>query len=173
MVHRRRDRSHQIGTRVEVIDLDLASAATAAATIANPIEYTISPNDIRVVHIQRITLSMIHSTAGDLDKFGNIAGGLPNGVTVRARENGIYRTLMNWKTNQKIKDDGYDLDFPPRSGGGGTFGTSARITFERFGTEVRLDPATNDQLEFYIQDGAIATLGGFNIKGQGHYRNIT
>lgn len=165
---RRIDGAHAIGTTVEVIDYDLASTG---GTMAAPLEYLINPDDTRVVHIQRITLSMIHGTAGDLDKFGNIASpGLPNGVAVRVRNDGVYRTITNWHTNQDIADDGYDISFPIRSGGGGTFGVAARITFERFGTEIRLDPATNDQLEFYIQDAGIAALGGFNIKGQGHYK---
>lgn len=160
------DEAHPIGTTVEIIDTDMSSTA---GSVAVPVEYVINPDDTRVVHVQRITISMIHSTAGDLDKFGDLAP-LINGIQLRVRTDGEYRTLTNWKTNQQIKDDGYDVDFNTRSGGGGTYGTSARITFERFGTEVRLDPATNDQLELYVKDATIVGLIGMQVKGQGHYR---
>lgn len=158
------DLAHPIGTSVEVVDFGLEVLGTRAA----PVEYIVRPEGTTVVHIQRLTLSMILSTAGDMGLFGNLAR-LTNGVLLRERKNGVYRTLTLWKDNDEINDDTYDVTFDGRSGGNGSHGMSSRWTFERFGSEVRLNAATNDQLEVYIQDD-LTGLGHFSIKAQGHYK---
>ena len=135
----------------------------------------IKPEAGTVCNIQRITFSMVHGAAGDMGKFGGMTT-LTNGVLIRIRRDGQYSTLTSWKSNDEIKDDIYDLEFNTRAGGLGSYGTSGRWTLERFGAEVRLDAATNDQLEIYIQDDLTAATGAgggldhFSIKAQGHYK---
>jgi hypothetical protein len=109
---------------------------------------------------------MSHAGAGDLSLFGGIPA-LTNGCLMRARIDGQYGTLTNWKTNENMKSDMYDVEFDARSGGGGSYGTSGRGSFDRTGAVVRLDGATNDRLEFYVQDDLTA-LATFTMKAQGH-----
>lgn len=160
---RRIDNAHPIGTTVEKVIFDLSVAGTLAA----PQEYIIKPEGTSVCHVERLVLSMVHPTAGDMGLFGNL-NPLPNGVLIRSRIDGKYRTLTNWKTNDEIKDDAYELLFNQRSGGGGSYGTSALWALSTFGVEVRLDAATNDQLEIYVQDD-LSLLTHFSVKAQGHY----
>jgi hypothetical protein len=160
---RRIDKAHPIGADVTKVELDLSSAI---GTLPSPQEYWIQPNSNEVWHLTRILISMTHSSAGDLGLFGNLSA-LANGVLLRARIDGQYSTLTNWKTNADIKLDMYDVDFDTRSGGGGTFGTSGRGSFDRAGAVVALNGATNDRLEVYIQDD-ITALATFKINAQGH-----
>lgn len=161
---RRIDFAHPIGTTVEIITFELA----IVGTLAVPEEFIIAPEGSNVVHIQRITMSMVHPTKGDMALFGDLPP-LLNGVLVRVRQNGSYRTLTNWKNNEQLKDDMFDIVFDTRASGGGSYGTSGRWTFERFGAEVRLDAATGDQMEIYIQD-VLTDLTHFSVKAQGHYK---
>jgi hypothetical protein len=109
---------------------------------------------------------MTHGSAGDLGLFGNLAA-LTNGVLLRAKINGNYGTLTNWKTNANIKTDMFDVVFDNRSGGGGTWGTTGRGTFREAGAVLRLDGDTADQFELYVQDD-LTTLLTFTMKVQGH-----
>jgi hypothetical protein len=157
------DEAHEIGDAVERAEMDMADVV---GSITTPIEYYIGPPDGEVWHINRILFEMTHSTAGDLGLFGNLAA-LTNGVIMRVRRNGQYRTLTNWKANADLKSDMFDVDFDTRSSGGGTFGTSGRWTFDRLGATVELTGGTNDRIEVYIQDD-ITGLLTFTMKGQGH-----
>jgi hypothetical protein len=160
---RRIDLVHPIGTTIIKAVLDLS---TAAGTMASPVEYYTGPQAGEKWHLTRILPVLTHGTAGDLGLFGNLAA-LPNGVLLRARINGVYTTYTNWKTNADIKKDMFDVEFDPRSGGGGTHGTSGRGTFTASGTTVVLNGDNNDRLEVYIQDDPTA-LNSFFINTQGH-----
>lgn len=159
---RRLDRLHLIGDTVEIAIIDMS----VNGTMASPVEYWAGPEAGEVFHITRILFEMTHSTAGDLGLFGNLAA-LTNGVVIRARINGQYGTLTNWKTNANIKTDMFDVVFDTRSSGGGTFGTTGRGTFKEAGAVLRLDAATDDRLELYIQDNLTGLLS-FTMKAQGH-----
>ena len=159
---RRLDRLHLIGDTVELAVIDMA----AGGTMASPLEYWIGPEVGEVFHITRILFEMTHGTAGDLGLFGNLAA-LTNGVVIRAKINGQYGTLTNWKTNANIKTDMFDVVFDTRSSGGGTHGTTGRGTFKEAGAVLRLDAATNDRLEIYIQDN-LSGLLSFTMRAQGH-----
>ena len=111
---------------------------------------------------------MTHGTAGDLGLFGNLSP-LTNGVTVRVKINGKYGTFTNWKTNADIKDDMFDVEFDSRAGGQGNFGTSGRGSFNKTGSVLRLDAATNDRFEVYVQDTLTGQgLSTWTLKVQGH-----
>jgi hypothetical protein len=159
---RRLDKAHSIGDSIELAVLDMAVAGTMAA----PIEYWIAPPAGEIWHIARILVTITHGTAGDLGLFGNLVA-LGNGVLLRAKISGQYGTLTNWKTNADIKADMYDVEFDTRSGGGGTYGTSGRGSFNKVGSVLRLDGDQGDRMEVYIQDN-ISALDSFQIKAQGH-----
>jgi hypothetical protein len=157
------DLPHPIGTPVEQSILDLT---TTIGTLADPVEYFVEPVAGEVWHITRMLFAMAHSSAGDLGKFGNLPA-LTNGVLVRVKTDGSYRTLTNWKDAGDMKVDMFDIQFDNRSGGGGDFGTSGRWTFSQSGSVLRLDGNTNDRIEVYIQDD-LTGLGFFNMTTQGH-----
>lgn len=164
---RRIDLAHPIGSTVTKAILDMS---TTAGTIAAPVEYWVEPPAGEVWHIHRILFSMVHGTAGDLGLFGNLTA-LPNGVLLRAKRNGQYATLTNWKTNSDMKTDMFDIEFDTRSGGGGSYGTSGRGSFDKTGAILRLDGDTSDRFEIYIQDD-ITALTLFTMKAQGHLEGL-
>jgi len=164
---RRLDFPHLISTVVVKVINDMTSAS---GSIASPQIYKGGPTPGNVWHITRMLFSMIHGTAGDLGLFGNLSE-LSNGVLLRAKINGQYGTLTNWKTNADIKTDMYDVSFDARSGGQGSYGTSGRGTFKETGAILRLDGDTNDVFEVHIQDD-ITAMGYFEMKIQGHTEGI-
>lgn len=161
---RRLDVAHVIG---DAITKSIVDMSTTAGTIAAPQEYWVGPVAGEVWHLERILFELTHGTAGDLGLFGNLPA-LTNGVVLRVKRNGEYGTLTNWKQNSNIKVDMFDVQFDPRSGGGGSYGTTGRGTFKNTGAVLKLDGDTNDRLEVYIQDD-ITGLDSFTMKAQGHY----
>lgn len=164
-IDRRLDVIHLTGDEVIKVIVNM-SLAGQAGTLAAPQEYFAGPPPGEVWHLTRLLFEMTHGTGGDLGLFGNIAA-LTNGVLIRARINGNYGTLTNWKTNANIKTDMFDVVFDLRSGGGGTHGTTGRGTFKEAGAIIRLDGDTYDQFELYVQDD-ITALNTFTMKVQGH-----
>ena len=164
---RKIDLPHTIGATITKSILDLK---TTAGSISSPVIFYTAPLAGEVWHIERLLFSMAHSSAGDLGKFGNIANGLPNGLIIRIRENGKYRTLSVWKTAGDMKTDMYDVDFPPRSGGGGDYGTTGRWTFKKSGTVLELHGDTGDRIEALVQD-SLLTLGFLHVNVQGHFND--
>lgn len=123
----------------------------------------------QIQHITRILFSMVHTTAGDMGKFGNLPP-LTRGVLVRAfyKRTGEYKTVTNWKINQDIANDMYDVRFDSRAGGGGDFGTSGRWTLTSAGIVAELEPGTPiDFIEVLVQDN-LTGLTSFTMNVQGH-----
>lgn len=160
---RRLDNAHAIGTNVAVVSFNLA----VVGSLVTPVEFFVTLGTAVKAHILALSITMTHSTAGDMGKFGGITA-LQNGVLIRQRTNGSYKTLTTWKSNDEIADDMYDVTFNARAGGGGSYGTTARWLLAVSESEIRLDGATSDQLEIYVQDDLTA-LSNFSIKVQGHY----
>lgn len=161
------DAVHAIGATITVVDL--AMAATIG-TGPLPIIYKIQPPVGELWHIARLIITMTHGTAGDLGLLGNIAA-VANGIIVRTYIGGVYETLANWKSNADLNSSMYDVKFDTRSGGGGTFGTSGRMTLLNFGGLVALSGANSDRIEFLIQDD-LTGLTSFGVNGQGHVEDI-
>ena len=158
------------------IDLDYTTAATIAlakvemratiGSLASPISYIVRPHTGVIWHLTRLNFAMVHNSAGDDSLFGNIAA-LENGVVIRKVSNGIFTTLTNWKNNQDIKEDMFDVTYTDKAGPG-LFGTAGRWSFkQRTQTVVRLDGTLNDELEILVQDD-LQGLTSFHINMQGH-----
>jgi hypothetical protein len=121
------------------------------------------------VHITRLLFNMVHATAGDMGKFGNLAP-LTRGVLVRAfyKRTNEYKTVALWKTNSDIAIDMYDVRFDSRAGGAGDFGTSGRWTLTAAGIAAELQSGLPfDFIEILIQDD-LTGLTTFTINAQGH-----
>jgi hypothetical protein len=142
--------------------LDLSSTV---GTLASPISYKYWPITGVVEHVTRIIISMVHGSAADDSKFGDLTA-LTNGVVFRASVGGVIGTFTNWKTNSDIIQDMYDVVYTDKAGGG-AFGTRAKGSFLEISVAVRLDSATDDYLEILVQDNLTA-LDSFKIKVQGH-----
>lgn len=156
------DTSFPIDSVISVVDIEM----NKLGTLATPQEYIIKPNPNQVIHVTRIIITMTHSSQGDDGLFGDLPP-LTNGFLVRANVGGVYGTFTNWKTNEKMASDMYDLRYTTRSGGGGTYGTIGRGSFYKLGVVVRLDGSRGDFMEVYNRDDLTGLLS-FEIKAQGH-----
>lgn len=166
---RRLDYAHAIG---DTVTRAIVNMATQNGTMAAPQEYFVQPPADKIFHITRMLFSASHDASGDLGKFLGIAA-LTNGVLIRVRRSGSYRTFTNWRSNVDIKADMYDVEFDSRSGGQGAYGTSGRGTFTNTGGVIRLDGSTNDRFEVYIQDTLTGLgLNVFQLKLQGHEEDL-
>lgn len=154
------------GIRKVNVNMAVDGSVTAVAFRVQP-----ETNTVVETHLTRILFSMIHPTAGDMGKFGNLPA-LTRGLVLRFFDGvtGQYRTLANWKTNADIKLAMYDVVFDDRSGGGGDFGTSGRGTLSTSGGIVILRPGSGDLLEFLVQDD-LTLLDLFYYNAQGHLEN--
>jgi len=133
--------------------------------------------------ITRMTISMeTESSAGD-SRFGDIVGGLTNGIVVRlCRDYGAeYYNIANWKTNGEIGQyTGVDLTYQERSLPQGSYGVRARWTFagpSKMGAAIRLrggsgtpQQGPQDQLEVLVQDNI--DLTSLKILFQGHWVDV-
>lgn len=162
-IDRRIDLAHNIGDTVTSAVIDMSSLI---GTLATPQKYIVGPEAGEVWHITRLLFEITHTSAGDLGFFGNQTA-LTNGVVLRAKISNQYGTFTNWKTNADIKADMYDVEFDARSGGGGTWGTTGRGSFNRAGAVIRLDGSAGDSIEVDIQDD-LTGLSTFTMKFQGH-----
>ncbi len=129
----------------------------------------VSPSPVgESVDITRIIFSCQTSGAVDLSTFGDIAGGLTNGLVLRKRD-GRYFNIFNVKTNAEIAGIMYDWD-PHASTNPiqGQDGFIARLTFggqSKIGVTVRLDPG--DDLELLVQDD-LSSITLLEIIAEGH-----
>ena len=161
------DFGYEVNDAVEVVHADLR---TDIGTLADPVSHKVQPEPGVIWHIERIIMSMTHSSAATDDKLGNLAG-VANGVVFRAYIGGQYYTFTNWKTNRDIRLDMYDVEYTDKAGSS-LFGTHARGSFNRIGVTVRLDGGngediSSDFLEVLVQDN-LQSLTSFLINAQGH-----
>jgi hypothetical protein len=117
-----------------------------------------------------ITRVMIQITTDDppaFDEFGDIVGGLINGVVLR-RANDVTRNIWNVKTNSEFANLAYDMTTYQQTGPQAVNGIAVRYTFsgqDKHGVTVRLEPG--DSLELIIQDD-LSSLNSFRVIAQGH-----
>lgn len=162
---------YSIGTEVKLCIDDLTSAAGSMAT---PMIYEIGPPIHEVWHIWRFLLSGIHDGAMDDSMFGSIAGGLTNGITLRASSSaGWYYNYTSWRTNGDMVNDMFDVVYSDKAGGG-LHGLRAKAEVKRSsGAVMSLDggdgSAPGDKIQFLVQDAAITDMNFLGIKLQGHF----
>ena len=158
------DFSFDINDTVEVVD----EGMDVNASLASPVSFKLIPDGTQLWHVISVTISMVHSSAADDSKFGDIAA-LTNGIVFRGY-NGTanrYRTLTNWKTNGDIKLDFGEVTYSDKAGGG-AHGTQGIVSIKfRAGAVPSIDGNKGDFLEILIQDD-ITGLSSIKIKSQGH-----
>ena len=132
-----------------------------------PVIFKATPGTDARIDIMRLLFFISSSTAPDDSKFGNIAT-LTNGVHIRKNiGNGTsYLTLGIWKKNGDMKLTMYNVDYSTKAGGG-NHGTNGRWTIFESGAVLNIDDASNETVEFVIQDD-LSSLVEFNANVQGH-----
>jgi hypothetical protein len=116
--------------------------------------------------VTRISMICLSATAPTLADFGDISGGLTNGLTLRRRD-GEYHNIGNGKTNADFATMMYSFDLYQASTGWGQDGFRSSITFggqDNFGSVMRL--AINEDAEIIIQDD-LTSLTSLVILAQG------
>ena len=116
------------------------------------------------VDFTRMMITFELTSSGDFSKFGNIAGGLVNGLVCR-KTDGIYHNIFNAKTNLALASIMYDLTFISAIGAAPD-GIRGRFTFGALGSVVRLAPF--EDLQFIVQDDlTLLTKFGITVEGGG------
>ena len=145
--------------------------AQTAGTLASPQIFNVAPEAGEQSHTVRFVIHMVYSTNTDDSRFGDIAGGLLNGVVLRSTVDGVISNFTNWKTNGDMAGDAFDLPYSDKAGGG-KYSLRGRFSVKiASGAVIKLDGDTEDKLEFLIQDD-LTTLDSFNIKVQGHPEGV-
>lgn len=150
------------GCSIQNVDLNLNGAATNT-------KFSITPDGAYKWDITRLMIAMVLDSAGDDGKFGNL-NALSKGVYFRKEDAASSQNLFNIKDNSDFRAKGYDLVYPLRSGGGGSYGMAARITFagaSKRGVVIRLDGSKNESFVCAVRDD-LRGLVKFRIEMQGH-----
>lgn len=120
------------------------------------------------VVITRIMIQITTTSAVGFGDFGDISGGLTNGIVLR-KNNDIISNIWNVKKNSDFALLAYDYTpYDTTNPGIGIYGIAIRYTFgsmDKHGTSVKL--AVGESLELIIQDN-LSTLLSFRVMAQGH-----
>lgn len=115
--------------------------------------------------VVRVLITMYTATVPTLSDFGDIVGGITNGVTLRKRD-GNRVNLFNIKDNGEFAGMAYDMQFLSAVGGGQD-GLTSRLTFggeSKMGAVVRV--GLNEDIEMLINDN-LNTLVKFELIVEG------
>jgi hypothetical protein len=142
-------------------------------TLANPVVFGIrlaeppaSPQTTIELDITRVLHTMITTDLGDLADFGDIEGGITNGIVLRKKySNGTFGNILNLKTNGDFALVAYDFDrFIAGNPGIGVNGQKWRLTFGsegKMGTVIRVGPL--EDLQWVVQDDLTTILSYLNM----------
>ena len=159
------DNTYTTAATVDRVFINLNDAAVWS--LATPTLAAVAPPVWETWHINRIIITMTHSTAWDDGKFWNLPA-LTNWVVLRQTTSILWKnTITNWKTNSDMREDMFDIVYPDRSWGWWDFGTSWIYSFDKLSTVIQLNWDDWDKLEIIIQDD-ITSLGKFSVKAWGH-----
>ncbi len=134
----------------------------------SPVVYHITPPAGVEWDITRLISHIEDSTAMDDGLFGGM-GALTNGIVVRVN-NGIYKNIMNVKTNGEFEERAYNREYIAKPPAGTGHAMNVRRTFagqEKNGVTIRLSGDLGDELQIIIQDD-LTDLDHFHCVAQGH-----
>lgn len=118
------------------------------------------------IDLTRVLMTMVTTSLGDLADFGDISGGLTNGMLLRMKyADGTFYNILNIRTNADFARVAYDLStYEATNPGTGVNGMKWRLTFggeEKMGTVLRL--GANEDLQWVVQDDLTSILEFVNI----------
>jgi len=139
-----------------------------------PVAFRLIPDKDQTWHIVRFLLWMVHDSAADDSKFGSLDA-LTRWCVLRWYNWTLnqYRTFTNWKSNEDIKMDMFDLVYTDKSWGW-KYWTNWRwsVKIWTWATPT-INWANWDYLELLIQDDLTDTnLTSFNLKWQWHIESM-
>jgi hypothetical protein len=136
---------------------------------STPRTFTFKPRGLVPVDIGGVRINMEHTGSGDLSTFGDIAGGITNGMYVYKDEGTIRSNLGNYKKNADFFPIGGNPTFPAKAAGGNP-GTLVEIPInnpENFDAVIRAE--LNQEFIVSIRDAAVSTLLDFNFSLLGSF----
>lgn len=170
-INRPLDNSYTRKAIIEKVYDDLATAGlSTSASVISPVIFKVFPVNNRW-KFTRLLIQMLGNEKHSDDTFGDLDGGLANGILLRKITALSSRTLSFWRSNGDIGlDVGVDLQYREKGEAGTKYGASARWTFLKAGVVKALDSENGEYLELRIQDD-ITSLVSFKIKAQGYIYN--
>jgi hypothetical protein len=162
------DFAYETGDQITNGTTDLAVDGSATPQIFS-LRAAEPPGGVNVVvDITRILFVCETTNAVDLNKFGDIVGGLVNGLVCRRRD-GTYNNLFNLKTNGDMAGIMYDwTPYVASNPSQGINGFVARLTFAsqgKIGVSVRV--GQGEDFELIVQDNQ-STIVRLNALIEGH-----
>lgn len=155
------DFAFPIGAVVSVGSTDMAvdgSGTPQIFGVRNP-----STADVPLeVDISRLMFSMLTGSTPTLTDLGDITNGVTRGVQIR-RVDGTYQNIINFKTNNELKNITYDLEIQTAASQAQD-GLTSRFTFSNLEQVVRI--GAGEDLQIVIQDD-LTSLDSFTVLAQG------
>lgn len=109
------------------------------------------PNAIVPIDIIGGKVVMLHSSAGDRSKYGDLAALADGDGTFLRQNNGSSVNLGDYQNNQDYEEHGWSVEFDDKAGGG-NFSTVAEIDVKKtYGVAIRFDPNLNDYFQACIR----------------------
>lgn len=164
------DYAYPAGSYVDIGEPNMAvdgSTTPVVFGVRNNAGQTPPPGLELSMDVTRVMFSCITSTAVDLSKFGDIAGGLTKGILLRKRDGTTYN-IFNVKKNEGIAAMAYDFQvYSASNPQQGIDGFNSRLTFagqNKMGVTVRLE--INEDLELIVQDD-LSSITSFQMLAEG------
>ena len=161
------DFDYPIGTFVDIASVDLAVDGSSTRQVFG-LRGTGAPPGVDIsFDMTRIILVCTCENAVNMSTFGDIIGGLTNGLVLRTR-NDRYHNIFNIKTNLDISNIMYDFDFFDSTKQEAVYGFKGRLTFagtSKIGVAIRLPIGTD--AEFLVQDN-LSGLTSLKVFAEGH-----
>jgi hypothetical protein len=105
---------------------------------------------ITPIDISEVKIIMTHTTEPDDSRFGNIAGGLADGMYIR-KVNGERVNLGNYRTNLDFKKFGAKVEYTDKAGAG-NFATEITFAMEEvFGSVQRINPRDAQYIVAFVR----------------------
>lgn len=131
-----------------------------------PINYAVGPAPGVDWHINRMMPAMVLSSSADDGLFGNLQA-LQRGQYFRKENSTKTENYFNVKDNSDLAIEGYDIRYTIRSGGQGSYGMTARVTFEKNGSVIELIGDNSDLFRTTNRDN-LTGINKYRIKVHGH-----
>jgi len=151
------------GCVLQNVDMDVNGSGT-------PVMFQVGPRGDYRWDITRVNIAMILASAGDDGLFGNLTA-LTTSQYFRKENSGHTQNLFDARDNSDFRlESGGDVNYFTRSGGQGSYGMSARITFngpDKSGVVIRVDGTTDDKFVTTVRSN-LTGLNKYRIKIQGH-----
>jgi len=170
---------------VYLVDIEQNKNFLAGGIGSQEYSFLPPPTFLGSFHINRTTVTMLHSAASDSSTYGDIQTGIPNGIifkgrgTLLASETGLpkplrlWNSLLNIRRNEDWESTAYDVSYQDKSGNPSSptlYGTRVRKTFNGQDKSGVVIPVRIQRLEATIgvfRDD-LSTLTRHRIKVMGH-----